>query len=163
MALITYQNKVASNTNSGVADINKVKAEDMNEIKSVVNTNYNDIIGEIFFANGDTYTSADEIYVGNITGSTRTVQFTIPLPKRTDNITSATISDLTIIMRGISGYLNSTSTATNYVGASGYTVSVQSIGKQSITLALVKSSAFTNTTNNTPVVVYCSSCSMSFA
>lgn len=163
MALITYQDKSATNVNADVADVNKVKAEDMNEIKSVVNANYNEIIGEIFFANGDTYTSTDEIYVGNITGSTRTVQFTIPLPKRTDNITSATVSDLTIIMRGISGYLNSTSTATNYVGASGYTVSVQSIGKQSITIGLVKSSAFTNTTNNTPVVVYCSSCSMSFA
>lgn len=43
MATISYQNKVAINTNSGVADINKVKAEDMNEIKSVVNGNYNEV------------------------------------------------------------------------------------------------------------------------
>lgn len=43
MAQITYTDKVAINTNSGVADINKVKAEDMNEIKSVVNGNYNEV------------------------------------------------------------------------------------------------------------------------
>lgn len=39
MAQITFTNKVALNENAGVADINKVKADDMNEIKSVVNNN----------------------------------------------------------------------------------------------------------------------------
>lgn len=39
MAQITYANKVNINTNAGVADINKVKDADMNEIKSTVNTN----------------------------------------------------------------------------------------------------------------------------
>lgn len=37
MAQITYTDKVALNENAGVADINKVNASDMNEIKSVVN------------------------------------------------------------------------------------------------------------------------------
>ena len=37
MAQITYTNKVALNENQEVADINKVNASDMNEIKSVVN------------------------------------------------------------------------------------------------------------------------------
>lgn len=36
---ITYANKVALNENPDIADINKVKADDMNEIKSVVNNN----------------------------------------------------------------------------------------------------------------------------
>lgn len=34
---ITYQDKVALNENTEIADINKVKADDMNMIKSVVN------------------------------------------------------------------------------------------------------------------------------
>lgn len=42
MAQITYANKVALNENAGVADINKVKADDMNEIKQVVNSNDNE-------------------------------------------------------------------------------------------------------------------------
>lgn len=41
MALITYANKATMNQNSSVPDVNKVKADDMNEIKSVVNTNWN--------------------------------------------------------------------------------------------------------------------------
>lgn len=44
MAKITYENKVALNVNSDVADINKVTASDLNEIKNVVNTN-NDNMG----------------------------------------------------------------------------------------------------------------------
>ena len=36
---ISYSDKVAINTNSNVADINKCNASDLNEIKSVVNTN----------------------------------------------------------------------------------------------------------------------------
>ena len=39
MAQITYADKTALNVNSSIADINKVNASDMNEIKSVVNTN----------------------------------------------------------------------------------------------------------------------------
>jgi hypothetical protein len=36
---ITYDNKVAINENPNIADVNKVKDDDMNEIKSVVNNN----------------------------------------------------------------------------------------------------------------------------
>lgn len=39
MAKITYTDKVALNVNADVPDINKVKADDMNEIKEVVNKN----------------------------------------------------------------------------------------------------------------------------
>ena len=41
MAQITYADKTAMNVNSSIPDINKVNASDMNEIKSVVNGNYN--------------------------------------------------------------------------------------------------------------------------
>lgn len=39
MAKITFEDKVALNVNSDIADVNKVKDSDMNEIKNVVNTN----------------------------------------------------------------------------------------------------------------------------
>lgn len=39
MSKITYTNKVALYENSDIADINKVKADDMNEIKTCVNNN----------------------------------------------------------------------------------------------------------------------------
>lgn len=40
MAQITYANKVTLNENTGVDAVNKCRAVDMNEIKSVVNENY---------------------------------------------------------------------------------------------------------------------------
>ena len=42
MSKITYENKVALNVNSDIADINKCNASDLNEIKNVVNTNDDD-------------------------------------------------------------------------------------------------------------------------
>ena len=39
MSKITYADKVTLNENPDVADVNKVKASDMNEIKNVVNAN----------------------------------------------------------------------------------------------------------------------------
>lgn len=44
MAQITYTNKVALNENPEIANINKVTDDDMNEIKQVVNDNYNNTI-----------------------------------------------------------------------------------------------------------------------
>lgn len=41
ISTITYTDKQQLNANGSVADINKVKATDMNEIKNVVNTNAN--------------------------------------------------------------------------------------------------------------------------
>lgn len=43
MAQITYTNKETLNAQPSIADKNKVKADDMNEIKSVVNTNYGEV------------------------------------------------------------------------------------------------------------------------
>ena len=44
MGQITYANKVALNVNPEIAAINKVQDTDMNEIKQVVNDNYNNTI-----------------------------------------------------------------------------------------------------------------------
>lgn len=46
MSKITYANKVTLNKNPNVADANKFKADDLNEIKNVVNAN-DDNVGDI--------------------------------------------------------------------------------------------------------------------
>ena len=56
MAQITYTNKETLNSQPSIADKNKVKAEDMNEIKSVVNTNYGEV-GDITNLNTTTKSS----------------------------------------------------------------------------------------------------------
>lgn len=76
MAQITYENKVKINENAGVADINKVKADDMNEIKSVVNQNYQEQQGT-------------NQQVTNITGQ---ILWTNPAPTQTFAEQSITLS-----------------------------------------------------------------------
>lgn len=59
---ITYSNKADINVNSNVPDTNKVKADDMNEIKTVVNAivnQVNGLTGEILWTNSSPTTSFD--------------------------------------------------------------------------------------------------------
>lgn len=105
MSKITYQNKVTLNENPNVADINKLKADDLNEIKNVVNANddnvgnlanlkttdksslvnaINELIGEfgnnyIKFSNG-ILISWGTIAVGNVPASNNKI-ITINLPQ----------------------------------------------------------------------------------
>ena len=71
---ITYSNKTNINANSGVANINKINDSDMNEIKTVVNTNA-DNLGDVAnlvgasnvvdaLTNMNTYSTSNEIAVG---------------------------------------------------------------------------------------------------
>lgn len=62
MAQITYADKTALNVNSSIADINKVNASDMNEIKSVVNDNADIVQGII---DAEVY-STSEIKTNNV-------------------------------------------------------------------------------------------------
>lgn len=62
---ITYQNKSALNENPEIADINKVKASDMNEIKSVVNTN-SQTSSNNFGLGTNTWTSSGTYAIGDI-------------------------------------------------------------------------------------------------
>jgi len=58
---ITYTDKVALNDDPSVADINKCKASDLNEIKSVVNNNANEIpTNTNQLTNGAGFTTLDE-------------------------------------------------------------------------------------------------------
>lgn len=56
MAQITYADKSAINENPGVADTNKVNATDMNEIKSVVNTNDTSFVSATTYSTTETNT-----------------------------------------------------------------------------------------------------------
>lgn len=157
---ITYNNKSFLNQNPSIPNANKVTDDDMNEIKSVVNANYQaqqDDIANLYYEMGDVIeiggVSATELHIvnGYISSSTQSVFVTLTTPKRLDNISSIAVNNLNVEARGIQGYLNSTSGYIEYVGSSDYTVTAWISSPNSISLRLQKSSAFTNATNNTPV------------
>lgn len=64
---ITYDDKVAINNDTSVPDINKCKADDLNEIKNVVNNNANEIPTTDYLVN--VYTSVDTDYRVNFLSS----------------------------------------------------------------------------------------------
>lgn len=159
MSKITYNNKSYLDQNSSVPSVNKVCDSDMNEIKAVVNSNYDEMKDTFSYKANDIVemgaTGGDKIYIaqGTITGSSAVILFTINTEKRLDNVSSVSVNNVQVVMRGINGNLNSTSTYTEYVGTSGYTITADISSPTSITIRITKSSAFTNATNNTPVVV----------
>ena len=119
------------------------------------------IYDDIYYKDGDTFTFDTLVVNGLITGGATNVQMSIPLPKRLTNISDATITNFTCRLRGIQGYLNSQSSAVNYATTSGYTIT-PTLRDNVITVSLVKSSAFTNATNNTPVAIYFDNIAITF-
>lgn len=104
MALITYNDKVALNENPSVADINKVKAGDMNEIKSAVNTI---ALNEQSNSTEKTY-SCD--YVNNINTNIHTLG-TASNEQKTITLTNKKISDYKfLIVSSGYGYAKSVTT-----------------------------------------------------
>lgn len=159
MAKITFDNKVAIYDDPLVPANNKISASDVNEIKTVVNTNDDNYVSDAFYSINDevevgSTTPANEyVASGYISSGTTKIFIKMDLPKKLDNINTITVDSLEVEARGISGYLNSVSGFIEYVGLSGYTIAAAKSGSNSITIQITKSSAFTNTTNNTPIVL----------
>lgn len=113
---------------------------------------------DIYYQDGDTQSLSNLVASGLITTSTKDVYLYIEFPKRLDNINTITCTSLNASARGISGYLNSTSGSYNYTNdTENYTITINktsSASCNSIRLVLSKSTAWTNVTNNTPVVFF---------
>jgi hypothetical protein len=109
---------------------------------------------QIYYKPGDTYANAGYHVIGGaISSSTKGVFFTITLPKRLNYIQSVTCKSCIVSLRGIKGYLNSRSGQNEYVGDAEYSITCEISSENTVYVSLVKSSAFTNTTNNTPVSI----------
>lgn len=111
-------------------------------------------VSDLFYSSGNTYNVDNIVMPGHITSSSTTIQVTINVPKRLDNITSISCTSLSVESRGIKGYLNSASGFIEYVGNSNYRFHCTKLSENTVGIAIIKSSAFTNCTNNTPVTLW---------
>ena len=107
MAQISYTNKVALNENPEILDINKVTDDDMNEIKQVVNDNYNNTIqitdteptdtdNKIWIDTGEVQSIGSEVSVG-------TTQ-----PTNGEKVWFKTSKNLFDYSKSINGYISAT-------------------------------------------------------
>lgn len=110
---------------------------------------------EIYYRNNDTLsiTSYTDLN-GFITSSATSVSFSFYTPKSLANISSITVTAFTGTLRGVSGYLNSQSSAKNWLSDTNYTITATKMSDNMIRIVCDKSSAYTNVTNNTPVSYY---------
>lgn len=110
---------------------------------------------------GDTYFIYNYQAGGMITSSTTRVFFSIPINGVVKNGTPR-VSNAEVVLRGISGYLNaSEANGTITHNKSGYTWNVSDEGDH-FNIYILKSSAYTNVSNNTPVSVSIHSLEITF-
>lgn len=143
---------------SALNSLNSSLSSDISGLDTRLDTAEDDIdtlesaVAGITYAAGDTYTTGSGLmpYAGIITGDAQDCTFTIPLPKPI-TASTATLTTLTGAIRGTSGYVDSTSNATNLLTT--YTVTAGIYGGF-LRVQISKASAFSNVTNNTPVTLY---------
>lgn len=82
------------------------------------------------------------------------VYMDVVTPKSMENITSVTVTEMSGIIRGVNGTIDSIGSNTDYTTLSGYTVTATKIAANTIRVLVKKSSNFTNFTNNTPTCYF---------
>jgi len=95
-------------------------------------------------------------FAGNLTGSNKTIQFTIPTPKRLDKITSATLTGSVIIRHADGGYIANNEEITS-LGEVGVGYKMQN--SLSFGITLKEAAAFTN---NSVVAIVLQNCKITF-
>ena len=107
---------------------------------------------DIYYASGDTISiSGDMVLSGQVSG--RVVGFYLPTEKRLTNITSVSITALTLTLRGVGGYLDNMTTNGVDFTSNSYTNTV-SIRPGGLYFTITYGAAIGNLTNNSPVAVY---------
>lgn len=115
-----------------------------------------ELISDMYYKSGDTFTIAGDNggvpINGYITSSTKHARFMVPVDKSLKNISTITC---TALVGGVrvsgGGYMESSTDSTNWVGKSGISFTVTKASDRLVQLDIVKTSAFTNVTNNSVV------------
>lgn len=117
---ITYDNKAFLNENPSIPDVNKITDDDMNEIKSVVNTNETNLSTlQTNFTNATTYSTTEKV-IGTYDGK--------PLYRKLYKVTTITTGsyqtialDSTYRVKKYEGYLHRTNgRVDSFVGNGNY-------------------------------------------
>lgn len=116
---------------------------------------------ELRYQTNDTYVSTkSHLLYGIITGGSTNFVCDVVLPKTLENITGVTVTAMTGIIRGVLGNVDNPSQNVNLL-ASPYSATAEKLDYNKIRITVHKSSAYTNTTNNSPAT-YWGSISLKF-
>lgn len=115
-----------------------------------------DILGELFYKPGDTITvEANGVggapLSGYVTSSTTNIRILVPVGRSLANINTITCNACKGQIRGARGYVNGSSSSVDWATAT--TITCVKATEYAIQIQFHASSAYTNVTNNTPVVL----------
>lgn len=107
-----------------------------------------------FYKAGDTIDISGEgvsaCLAGLITSNSKAMHFDLVTDKDLTNVTTITVTEFKGLIRGISGYVDSPAGAVDYAEL----CTAVKIYNNRIRISLNRETAFTNVTNNTPVVYW---------
>lgn len=112
-------------------------------------------VDDLYYKAGDTYSGTYMVINGLITSSSKGLRFGLSVPKMLDNITTVTVTSMTGTLRSVLGYIDSDSSIRDVTSLGTVTTTIRN--SNYITIAVDASTAFTNVTNNTPIVYYSNS------
>lgn len=127
-------------------------------------TNLAQVVVDMSYKAGDTITFTEVALPGIVTSSTKVAAISIFVGKSLANISSITVSAFTGGLRSPNGgMVNNTSSDVNWKTQSGITITASKQEDYIITVKLSSSSAFTNVSNNMPVVMWAGTVTLSFS
>ena len=142
MEKITFKNFPYKTTPLNDANLNQLQ------------TNVENALEDLYYKSGDVFKFTNRVpLVALVTSGTTRLYISIPVEKSLANINSIVCNSFQAEIRGLTGYLNSESGFIEYVNREGYTITCEKGTDNIIRVLLDKSTAWTNTSNNTPVIV----------
>ena len=129
-----------------------------------VEVNGVDIIKALFHSVGDTFTLSGCPISGLVSTSTTVIRFLVPSGKSLANISNIAVTACKGGIRSVTGgYFNSGSDQQDWTVESGVTITATKANDYTIQLILTSTTAYTNTTNNTPCAMYVNTLTFAFS
>lgn len=130
-----------------------------------LNNKFKDIDESRYYQVGETWgydETKQPIYAnGFITSSATSIRFDLYLPKSLEHIKDVTLNNMSVIVRGISGYIPSSSGITS--SDENITFTLYKRDGNRLSIVITGATAFSNATNNTPVSVEIRTYNFSFS
>ena len=173
-ATVTNINESISDLETDVDNIGDLSNLNTTDRTKIVNA-INEILNDIYYKTGDTFTLQNGFYVtdGFCSGSTKTINFNISFPKSIKNISGFTIPTTAEglqyaasarIRTSDGGYVDNES-ETGRINNRRYNCSISKISDNTINVTLTRGdgNAFNNVTNNTVVSVQIDTLNINFS
>lgn len=154
---------VTSDITGSLTDLTTTSKTNLVSAINEVTNDITSLIDNIYYKSGDSFSCIGYVSGGYVSGGTKQFEFGLIVDKSMKNITTITINSCTVLGRTTNGaYLDNKSNGI-VKGDSGYTFTATKVSDRFFYVNILKSSEFTNVSNNTPVNARINDINVSFS